>query len=50
VPFHHTSLSVFRTRLLVNDADEQVLKATLKRAVEAGLFPKKVLGSSTRPV
>jgi hypothetical protein len=44
VPFHHTSLSVFRTRLLVNDADEQVLKATLKRAVEAGLFPKKVLG------
>src|SRR5579862_6941345 len=29
VPFHHTSLSVFRTRLMVNDADERVLKATL---------------------
>lgn len=43
VPFHHTSLSVFRTRLMVNDADERVLKATLGRAVEAGLFPKKVL-------
>lgn len=43
VPFHHTSLSVFRARLLVNDADELVLKATLRRAVEAGLFPKKVL-------
>lgn len=43
VPFHHTSLSVFRARLLVNDADELVLKATLRRAVDAGLFPKKVL-------
>jgi transposase len=44
VPFHHTTLSVFRSRLLVNDADERVLHATLIRAVEAGLFPKKVLG------
>jgi transposase len=43
VPFHHTSLSVFRSRLLVNDADERVLRATLERGVEAGLFPKKVL-------
>jgi len=43
VPFHHTSLSVFRTRLLINDADERVLRATLERAVEAGLFPTKVL-------
>lgn len=43
VPFHHTSLSVFRSRLLVNDADERVLKATLARAVEAGLFPRRVL-------
>jgi transposase len=42
VAFHHTSLSVFRTRLLVNDADERVLRATLERAVEAGLFPKRV--------
>jgi transposase len=44
VPFHHTTLSVFRSRLLVNDADERVLRATLQRAVEAGLFPNKVLG------
>ncbi len=43
VPFHHTTLSVFRTRLLVNDADERVLRATLERAVEAGLFPRRVL-------
>ncbi|MCA1670981.1 MAG: IS1182 family transposase [Actinobacteria bacterium] len=44
VPFHHTTLSVFRSRLLVNDADERVLRVTLERAVGAGLFPKKVLG------
>nr|MDP9334855.1 transposase [Actinomycetota bacterium] len=37
-------LSVFRSRLLVNDADERVLRVTLERAVAAGLFPKKVLG------
>jgi transposase len=43
VPFHHTTLSVFRSRLLVNDTDERVLRATLERAVAAGLFPKKVL-------
>src|SRR4051794_25165651 len=43
VAFHHTSLSVFRSRLLVNDADERVLQATLVRAVEAGLFPRRVL-------
>lgn len=44
VPFHHTTLSVFRSRLICNDADERVLRLTLERAVEAGLFPKKVLG------
>jgi transposase len=43
VAFHHTTLSVFRTRLLVNDADERVLRTTLERAVEAGLFPRRVL-------
>lgn len=43
VPFHPTSLSVFRTRLLVNDADERVLRATLERAAAAGLFPRRVL-------
>ena len=44
MPFHATTLSVFRSRLLVNDADERVLRVTLERAVGAGLFPKKVLG------
>lgn len=43
VPFHHTTLSVFRSRLLVNDADGAVLAATIHRAVEHGLFAKKVL-------
>ena len=43
VPFHHTSLSVFRSRLLVNDADGIVLAKTIERAVSAGLFAKKVL-------
>lgn len=44
VPFHYTTLSVFRSRLLVNDADERVLRATLERAVAVGLFPRRVLG------
>ena len=43
IPFHHTSLSVFRSRLIVNDADEVVLVATIERAVAAGLFARKVL-------
>lgn len=43
VPFHHTTLSVFRSRLLLNDADGKVLDATIARAVERGLFPKRVL-------
>jgi transposase len=43
VPFHHTTLAVFRSRLLLNDADERVLRATLVHAVEAGLFSKRVL-------
>ena len=43
VPFHATTLCVFRSRLLINNADERVLKATLRRAVDAKLFPKSVL-------
>src|SRR6266542_1886278 len=43
VPFHHTSFSVFRSRLLVNDADGVALARTIERAVAAGLFAKKVL-------
>lgn len=43
IPFHHTTLSVFRSRLLVNDADGLVLKRTIERAVGAGLFGRRVL-------
>jgi transposase len=43
VPFHHTSFSVFRSRLLVNDADGVALARTIERAVAAGLFARKVL-------
>jgi hypothetical protein len=42
VPFHHTTLSVFRGRLLVNNADEPVLRATLERTGDAGLFSEQV--------
>jgi len=37
IPFHHTTLSVFRSRLLVNDADGIVLEKTLERAAAAGV-------------
>ena len=43
IPFHHTTLSVFRSRLLVNDADAMVLTCTVERAVSVGLFRKRVL-------
>lgn len=43
IPFHHTTLSVFRSRLLLNDADGLVLTRTVERAVAAGLFAKRVL-------
>ena len=43
IPFHHTTLSVFRSRLLVNDADGVVLARTIERAVAAGVFAKRVL-------
>lgn len=42
VPFHHTTLSVFRSRLLVNQADGVVLRRSIERAVAAGLFGKRV--------
>lgn len=43
IPFHHTTLSVFRSRLLINDTDGVVLERTIERAVDAGVFAKKVL-------
>ena len=43
IPFHHTTLSVFRSRLLLNDTDGVVLAHTIERAVAAGVFAKRVL-------
>jgi transposase len=43
IPFHHTTLSVFRSRLLVNDSDGAVLSRTIERAVSVGVFGKRVL-------
>jgi hypothetical protein len=43
IPFHHTTLSVFRSRLLINDTDGVVRAKTIERAVDVGVFAKKVL-------
>jgi transposase len=48
VPFHHTTLSVFRSRLLVNDADGAVLAATIRRANMA-CSPRRCWPSPTPP-
>lgn len=37
---HPTTISVFRARLLLHDADRRIFDAVLARAVEAKLFPK----------
>ncbi len=36
----HTTLSLFRSQLLVNDADQRVLRVTLERAVLVGVVPR----------
>ena len=38
-----TTLSLFRARVVLHDADQQLFRATLRRAVELGLFPRKIL-------
>ena len=38
-PFQVATLFVFRSRLLINDAYERVLKATPQRAVDSKLSP-----------
>lgn len=38
-----TTLSLFRARVVLHDADQRLFRATLRRAVELGLFPGKIL-------
>ncbi len=38
-----TTFSLFRARVVLHDADQQLFRATLRRAVELGLFPRKIL-------
>ena len=39
-----TTFSLFRARVVLHDADQQLFRATLRRAVELGLFSRKILG------
>jgi hypothetical protein len=41
--FAATTFSLFRARVVLHDADQQVFRATLRRAVDHGLFPKRIL-------
>lgn len=38
-----TTFSLFRSRVVLHDADQALFRKTVKRAVDAGLFPRKVL-------
>jgi len=44
VPFHHTTLSVFRSRLLVNDTDGVVLTKTIEPGGRRGCVRKEGAG------
>lgn len=41
--FGATTFSLFRARVVVHDADQALFKKTVAKAVDKGLFPKKVL-------
>lgn len=41
--FGATTFSLFRARVVLHDADQQLFKKTVAKAVDKGLFPKKVL-------
>lgn len=41
--FHPTTFSVFRSRILINAADEVLFRKVVHRAVEAGVLPKRAL-------
>lgn len=38
-----TTFSLFRARVVLHDADQALFRSTVRKAVKAGLFPKKVL-------
>ncbi|MGH2707782.1 MAG: transposase, partial [Actinomycetota bacterium] len=38
-----TTFALFRARVLLHDADQVLFRATVRKAVEAGLFPRRVL-------
>lgn len=38
-----TTFSLFRSRVVLHDADQALFRATVRRAVEAKLFPRKIL-------
>jgi len=39
-----TTISLFRARVVLHDADQALFRKTVRKAVEAKLFPRKVLG------
>ncbi len=41
--FHPTTFSVFRSRILINDADEALFRKVVRRAVELGVLPRRAL-------
>lgn len=41
--FGATTFSLFRARVVLHDADQELFKKTVAKAVDKGLFPKKVL-------
>lgn len=41
--FHPTTFSVFRSRILINDADEALFRKVMRRAVELGVLPRRAL-------
>ncbi len=41
--FHPTTFSVFRSRILINDADETLFRTVVRRAVELGVLHRRAL-------
>src|SRR6266536_1242856 len=39
-----TTISLFRARVVLHDADQALFRKTVRKACDAGLFPRKVLG------
>src|SRR5437667_3651232 len=44
-----TTFSLFRARVILHHADQALFRKTVRKAVEAGLFPRKVLALSSTP-